>query len=231
MNSKQLIFRLILFFTLPIIFMVFLYLLLYLFSAGTLPGQIEALLISTAEFTILFLLFGFHKFSNIKRLNTSPLQIKKLLFMVPLSIIVRFTAAAVLIIILKIGLFAGLEKQLEEGVKLQWEFAGEQTGLGYLVDNLLVFLTVVILAPIIEELLFRGVIFNALRKKINIAASIIITSLLFSLVHLHIGLLIITFITGVFLNYVYYKYGNIGYSIFLHMLINFFPFALELFKL
>ena len=48
---------------------------------------------------------------------------------------------------------------------------------------LLSVLSSVIFAPIVEELLFRGIIFNKLNSKISVLYAVIITSLLFSAFH------------------------------------------------
>ena len=73
-------------------------------------------------------------------------------------------------------------------------------------------------APILEEIVFRGVIMNNLRKY-GIRVAIIINSLLFGLSHYNIEMIIPAFLTGIIFSYVAYKY-SIKYSILIHFFIN-----------
>ncbi|WP_422678940.1 lysostaphin resistance A-like protein, partial [Clostridium tarantellae] len=74
----------------------------------------------------------------------------------------------------------------------------------------------IILAPFVEEILFRGIIFKRLRQSINIYIAIIIQAILFAL--LHPGLLhsILTMIFGILLAFIYDKFKNIIMPIMLH---------------
>jgi len=88
-------------------------------------------------------------------------------------------------------------------------------------SNLLIgIISTVLIGPIIEELLFRGMIYNELKLKYDIKKSMIITTLLFAISHFTIIQIIYTIIFGYFLNKVYEKYQNIKYVIILHMISN-----------
>ena len=76
----------------------------------------------------------------------------------------------------------------------------------------------VFVAPILEEIVFRGVIMNNLRKY-GIRVAIIINSLLFGLSHYNIEMIIPAFLTGIIFSYIAYKY-SIKYSILIHFFIN-----------
>ena len=76
----------------------------------------------------------------------------------------------------------------------------------------------VFVAPILEEIVFRGVIMNNLRKY-GIRVAIIINSLLFGLSHYNIEMIIPAFLTGIIFSYVACKY-SIKYSILIHFFIN-----------
>ena len=76
----------------------------------------------------------------------------------------------------------------------------------------------VFVAPILEEIVFRGVIMNNL-KKYEIRVAIIINSLLFGLSHYNIEMIVPAFLTGIVFSYVAYKY-SIKYSILIHFFIN-----------
>ena len=76
----------------------------------------------------------------------------------------------------------------------------------------------VFVAPILEEIVFRGVIMNNLRKY-GIRVAIIINSLLFGLSHYNIEMIVPAFLTGIIFSYVACKY-SIKYSILIHFFIN-----------
>ncbi len=83
--------------------------------------------------------------------------------------------------------------------------------------NMTLFSTIII-APIIEEMIFRGVIMNDL-KEYGYKTAIIINSVLFGLAHTEIEKVIITIFLGIIFSYVAYRY-SLRYSVLLHMVWN-----------
>ena len=73
-------------------------------------------------------------------------------------------------------------------------------------------------APILEEIVFRGVIMNNL-KKYGIKTAIIVNSILFGVSHSNINMIIPAILTGIIFSYIAYKY-SLKYSILLHFLLN-----------
>jgi membrane protease YdiL (CAAX protease family) len=99
-------------------------------------------------------------------------------------------------------------------------------------DLWLLFVMLVILPPIAEEILFRGFIYSSLRPKMNKIVAAIITSVLFALPHLFetsSGLLWVagcdTFILSMVLVYVREKTDKLWASMLIHGLKNFVAFA------
>lgn len=92
----------------------------------------------------------------------------------------------------------------------------------------LTFLSVVIVAPISEELTFRGVILKKALKISPFAAANIIQAALFGLAHMNIVQGTYAFVAGLVLGYVAYKYKTIKASILLHMIFNGLNFILVL---
>jgi membrane protease YdiL (CAAX protease family) len=81
-----------------------------------------------------------------------------------------------------------------------------------------------IVAPILEELVFRGWLFNVLRQK-NISASlaVIMPSLFFSLIHLqyqHASTFVAIFISGIMFGLFRIKMRSVSYSIMSHAIMN-----------
>jgi membrane protease YdiL (CAAX protease family) len=92
------------------------------------------------------------------------------------------------------------------------------------------FITIVIAAPILEELIFRGIILNGLLKSYSPLKSIIISSLLFGLVHLNPWQFIGASIIGILSGWVYFKTNKLTLSIIIHMTTNFLAFLGQYFS-
>lgn len=82
------------------------------------------------------------------------------------------------------------------------------------------FVSVTVLAPICEEMLFRGLIFNFLASKVSRMFALLGSSLLFAAMHFHLDSFIYLFFLGVWLCVTYYKSGNIWVNIVVHALFN-----------
>lgn len=78
----------------------------------------------------------------------------------------------------------------------------------------------VVLAPVFEESLFRGVMLRGFLKNYSIAKSLIITSLLFGLLHFNSVQSITAAILGLALGWVFIKTGSLWVCILLHALNN-----------
>ncbi len=89
-------------------------------------------------------------------------------------------------------------------------------------DNipLLMIVYAVVLAPIGEELIFRGVTLRAARKALPFWLANILQALLFGIFHMNILQGLYTFAFGLLLGYVCEKGGSIYYSMCLHLLYN-----------
>ncbi|HSQ88890.1 type II CAAX endopeptidase family protein [Romboutsia sp.] len=81
-------------------------------------------------------------------------------------------------------------------------------------------ISIVIIAPIIEELIYRKVIFKRLSKKLNTTFGTILSSIFFGLCHAKDSIFFAT-LFGVVLCILYLKYKNILVPMFLHFLNNF----------
>jgi membrane protease YdiL (CAAX protease family) len=71
-----------------------------------------------------------------------------------------------------------------------------------------------------EELVFRGVILAGLLKKYSVKKSIIISSLLFGIIHLNGIQFINAFFLGIFIGYIYVKTKSIYLCMYFHILFN-----------
>lgn len=77
-----------------------------------------------------------------------------------------------------------------------------------------------IIIPIIEELIFREIMFRRLRATYNTVAAIIISSLAFAIFHGNITQGVYAFILGVFIAYVYAERESLFLCIMIHIMAN-----------
>jgi hypothetical protein len=82
------------------------------------------------------------------------------------------------------------------------------------------FLTAVIAAPILEEMIFRGIILEGLLKNYNPFKAIIITNLLFGIAHMNPWQFVGAFIIGIFISWIYMKTRSIILPILMHFINN-----------
>ena len=97
----------------------------------------------------------------------------------------------------------------------------------------MIFFTLVVLAPLAEELLFRGYLYTKLRKITSVKVSVIITSLTFGLAHLAIGsenlqwnVVLDTFVLSIFSCLLREYTGAVWASVVLHAIKNSLAFYL-----
>lgn len=78
----------------------------------------------------------------------------------------------------------------------------------------------VIAAPILEELIFTGIILDGLLKKYAPSKSIFITCFLFGMAHLNLIQFVTAFIMGIFTGWVYYRSRCLTLTILIHAVAN-----------
>ena len=84
----------------------------------------------------------------------------------------------------------------------------------------LVLLTLVVVAPVVEEIIFRGYLFGTLRRSTPVWVAALVTSLLFGLAHLQWNVGIQVFALSLVSCYLRYRTGSLWASILLHMMKN-----------
>ena len=83
------------------------------------------------------------------------------------------------------------------------------------------FLRVAVVAPIVEELIFRGLILHGLRKNYNAFVAVTISALMFALFHLNPWQFPATFVLGLLLGFLMIRTNNIILAIIGHSINNF----------
>ncbi len=81
-------------------------------------------------------------------------------------------------------------------------------------------MSVCFIAPFLEEMLFRGIILRGFLNHYSPRKSIVLSALIFGLVHLNLYQIPVAFILGCFLGWLYYSSGSLWPSILAHALYN-----------
>jgi hypothetical protein len=135
----------------------------------------------------------------------------------PVGFVVYFISSATLLFVLS-SMFTGIDvNQIQE---TGFDNLARQT------EFFLAFLTLVVVAPIAEETLFRGYLYGKLRKYIPIWLAAVVVSLLFGIVHGQVNVAIDTFVLGMVMCGLREVTGSIWAGILLHVTKNALAFYL-----
>ena len=175
------------------------------FTALTFWLLIVADIVSAALIVALVLSFYKEKLSSIG-LTTKKLP-KALLYGV-VGFVVAFIAAAIV----------GYPIEQYFGVDATQQALSQSATVQTLVP--IVILSGIIIAPIAEEIVFRGYLYKAFRDRFKPWYAIVMSAALFSAIHLEPLAAVQLFVIGIVLAYVYEKTDNLMAPIALHMLNN-----------
>lgn len=141
------------------------------------------------------------------KIKRSPVQIVKLiLLMFLLGMATQIVASYMLTIIL--DFFPDIARNYNENISALTELSATTI------------LFVCILAPVLEELVFRGLLFSLLSKFIPLMMANLIQALVFGVYHGNVVQAIYAFILGFYIGWILIITGNVIYTIALHIGIN-----------
>ena len=107
-----------------------------------------------------------------------------------------------------------------------WPDMGHQSAVEVLentsspVLKLALSLTAVVVAPLAEEIMFRGFIYGVIKRYTDGYLAAIVSALLFAAIHMHVGIFLPLFALGLLFAAAYETTGCLFVSIFLHALFN-----------
>lgn len=78
----------------------------------------------------------------------------------------------------------------------------------------------VVLAPIVEEIFFRGFVFQGFRQRYGWISAMLVSSIVFAVAHLDLVAFLPTFILGCLLAYMFQRSNSIWPGVILHFLVN-----------
>jgi len=94
-----------------------------------------------------------------------------------------------------------------------------QSGTGYMSG--LIIVAAVFVAPIAEEMFFRGFLYGFLRKHVRPSIAVVFVGALFGIFHMPLAVMLPTGLLGAFFCYLYERTGRLTVPIFLHAIYNF----------
>jgi membrane protease YdiL (CAAX protease family) len=156
---------------------------------------------------IIAVVLGFYK-DKLASLGFTTKKIPKALLYGVIGFIVAFIIAGIV----------GYPIQQQFGVDPTQEALSQTASVPGLLP--LLFLSGVIIAPIAEEIVFRGYLYKAFRDRFKPSYAIFLSAALFSAIHLELLAAAPLFVIGIVLAYVYEKTGNLMAPITLHVLNN-----------
>ncbi|HNS31938.1 MAG TPA: type II CAAX endopeptidase family protein [bacterium] len=189
-----------------------------IFSGKDLPADSDYFLysgiINTLLITFFLIVFIFARF---RHYIFSVLKTPRKYFVRGLFAYLAFIPALILITIATNYFLksAGINPEFQEIVRLYLK-SDSYTLLA------LVFFSSCIVAPIAEEIIYRGIIYRALKMRFSVSSSIIISGAIFALIHCELSSLPALFFLGMIMSYLFEKFNNLWASIGLHFFNNFF---------
>ncbi|WP_026477319.1 CPBP family intramembrane glutamic endopeptidase [Alkaliphilus transvaalensis] len=174
---------------------------------GQLPMSI--IVSSIVAFGVYYLISKGRKQDFFQTCQFRKISLKSALSFVPAGVGLVFINGFLLGILNKTEL---LDNAFSKHVELMGQLLGGNT--------VVVFLSVAIAAPFIEEIIFRGLILKELRKSMSLKWAIFIQALLFGLYHMQLVQGIYTFFMGILLGLVCVWLKSIWPAIILHLFNN-----------
>lgn len=96
----------------------------------------------------------------------------------------------------------------------------------YAPSLLVQFIVLVLLSPICEELIYRGLVYKRLREKNSFIRAALLSSLIFSVIHGNLVQMFYAFCMGMFLCFLMERFGNLKASMIAHVFMNFLSIVL-----
>ena len=94
------------------------------------------------------------------------------------------------------------------------------TSAGTIDNSVLAWVTTVIMAPILEEILFRGLIYTRLKKGMPALVAALVASLVFGIMHGTIIWALYAFVIGMVMTWIFERYQSLTANILFHMAFN-----------
>ena len=189
--------------------------LVYLLAPGQVLEQMEYALLDSLVCLALLLIYGFYYDKMPWREKTEPINFTyQHIWQIPILGLAIGGLASLWFSLVDWLLTSGYQfPQTLEEFDQSWDFTVQDSYLW-------VFLSVIILGPVVEELLFRGIIYDYLQAFKRPYLSILVSALLFALWHRQPVQIGYTFFAGIVFATARYYSGDLLYPMIIHVLNN-----------
>lgn len=153
-----------------------------------------------------------------ERLGLTKLEPRKMFVWALLSWGLSMVLTAVVVMVLLSLNMPGLDLEEKQDVG----FSGITSAWEYIAA----FVALVVLAPVFEEIIFRGYLYGRLRENGSVWYSIVMSSLLFAALHFQPNVVVSVFVLSLFLGFLREKFDSIWPGVMLHALKNGLAYAL-----
>ncbi len=147
---------------------------------------------------------------SVKEFGFKPISFIKLFAYVALGFVMTF-AAWIAVAPFIIVFLPGVDLAQSQDI-----FQKDMTFLA----QILMIVYAIIVGPLVEEVIFRGVLLPTLSNKVNLYFGVIVSTLVWSLLHFQLNVIIFTFIFGIILSYQYIYSKSLWTSYLTHVLKN-----------
>lgn len=144
------------------------------------------------------------------------------------SVYIDYTSVIVLGISLALGLSRILSSLPIDNILGNYEKTSKEL---FMSDPVFLFVAVVILMPVVEEFVFRKIIYNRIKFYSDKVTAIYLSAIFFGFYHMNLVQGIYAFLVGIILAYLYEEYGDIRMPITLHIAANAASFIMNYFSL
>jgi membrane protease YdiL (CAAX protease family) len=164
----------------------------------------------------LFLLYRFKRWPSINPLKMNPLDclvagVKGVVQLFPLAQMIGALWKKVLLSLQCLLEFDCVEQPIVVALRAELTREGQLWGI---------ILSTVIIVPLFEELLFRYFFYRFWKSRISTWGATLLTASVFALLHFNLAAFVPLWIMGIFLTFLYERYGNLIPCIMVHGLFN-----------
>ncbi|GAA0179224.1 hypothetical protein SH2C18_21310 [Clostridium sediminicola] len=166
-------------------------------------------------FLILFFIicYGVFKIINRDLIKFCRFNRFRISYVVPIILIAIFTTGISLVC-------------TQYGITIFPDYAEVSNTYSMAAKSIIGILGIIVFAPILEEILFRGMIFNRMREDMNVVLAAILQAIIFGMMHGNMLQFFYTFALALIMAYVYVKTDSLWMSILVHITYNLFGVAI-----
>jgi len=180
--------------------------------------RIAQLFSSFVTFGISALLFSVYKIKHPYNYGLQKQPVKRVLWLIaPLLILTIYPFLNLTYILNKESFLGNIMPEQQEQYAMLVEALLRPTSFFFFLFNLII---IAVFPAVLEEYFFRGTLQRLFLERMNVHIAVLLTSVIFSLIHFEFSAFLPRIILGILLGYIFYLSGNIWLSVFTHLFNN-----------